>query len=294
MKLNYRAGLPPKVTKILSKIFVYFLLLIISIITFFPFFWMLSTSFKVSTEAYEVPPTWIPRQFTFENYLEHFREVGSQLYASFPVFYKNGLIVAGCSSVLVMLLSILAAYSFSRYKFFGKNGMLIFLIFTQMFPWAIIIVNLVILFNKLHLLNTYPGLILAITALTLPFTIWILKGFFDRIPRELEEAAMVDGCSRINILFKILLPTVMPGVISVGVIAFLNSWNNLLFAIQIAYKNNMYTLPPGFIQMYVGQYNILWTNMCAGSAMATIPVIIIFMFLQKFFIQGLTSGAVKG
>jgi multiple sugar transport system permease protein len=294
MKLNSKTILSPKTKNILSKIFVYFVLVIIGVFAFFPFFWMISTSFKVSTEAYEVPPTWIPRQFTFENYLEHFKDVQGDLYASFPTFYKNGLIVAGCSSVLVMLLSILAAYSFSRFKFFGKNGMLIFLIFTQMFPWAVIIINMVMLFNKMKLLNTYPGLILAITALTLPFTIWMLKGFFDRLPSELEEAAMVDGCSRISILFKILLPTVMPGVVSVGVIAFLNSWNNLMFALQIAYKNNMYTLPPGFVQMYVGQYNILWTNMCAGSAMATIPVIIVFMFLQRFFIQGLTAGAVKG
>ena len=151
-----------------------------------------------------------------------------------------------------------------------------------------------ILFRKLGLLNTYMGLMLAITALTLPFSIWLLKGFFDKIPAEIEEAALVDGCSKVSMLFRILVPMVSPGVVSVGLFSFLASWNQLLFAMQLAYKNNMFTIPPGFLQLYVGQYMLLWSEMSAGSVMVTLPIIIVFVILQRYYIQGLTAGAVKG
>jgi len=282
--------------KILSKIFVYFVLILISLFAFFPVFWMFSTSFKPKAEAFEMPPTWIPRTPTFANYIKQFEEFGGKMtaFSGFPTFYKNGVIVAAGVATLTMILSILAGYSFSRYKFFGKNGILIFLIITQMFPYAVIIVNILIIFKKLALLNTYIGLMLAITALTLPFSIWLLKGFFDKIPMELEEAALVDGCSRMSLLFRILVPVVSPGVISVGLFSFLASWNQLLFALQLAYKNSMFTIPPGFLQLYVGQYMILWSEMSAGSVMVTLPIIIAFMALQRYFVQGLTAGAVKG
>lgn len=294
--MKFRRSFSTVRNKILSKIFIYFLLTIISIFAFFPIFWMISTSFKPPSEAFETPPTLIPRSFTIESYIKQVSDFRAEVegYAGFPVFYKNGLIVAGGVAILTMFLSILAGYSFSRYKYFGKNGILIFLIATQMFPYAVIIVNIVIIFNKLHLLNTYIGLIVAITALTLPFSIWLLKGFFDKIPRELEEAAMVDGCSRVSLLFRIVVPLVMPGVISVGLFSFLASWNQLLFALQLAYKNSMFTIPPGFLRLYVGQYMIRWADMSAGSVLVTLPIIIAFMILQRYFVQGLTAGAVKG
>ena len=138
-------------TKILSKILVYFVLIIISFFAFFPVFWMLSTSFKPKVEAYQTPPTWIPRNPTFANYIKQFEEFGGGMsaFSGFPTFYKNGVIVAAGVAIFTMILSIFAGYSFSRYKFFGKNGVLIFLIITQMFPYSVIIVNIVIIFKKL-------------------------------------------------------------------------------------------------------------------------------------------------
>jgi len=281
--------------RILSRSLLYLVIAAFAVVTFFPFFWMVSTSLKPRVESFQVPPTWVPRQPTLENYLRQALHLApSSTLVGFPIFYRNGLIVSAGTVLITVLSGILAAYSLSRYKFFGKNGVLLFLIVTQMFPYAVVAINIYIMFSALRLINTYHGLILAISALTLPFSIWLLKGFFDKIPMELEDAAKVDGCGRMTLVFRILVPTITPGVIAVGLFNFLGSWNTLLFPLTLAYRNDMYTIAPGFLRLYIGQYMILWPDMSAGSVMVTLPIVIAFIALQRYFIQGLTSGAVKG
>ncbi|MBM3705874.1 MAG: carbohydrate ABC transporter permease [Actinobacteria bacterium] len=211
-----------------------------------------------------------------------------------PRYFKNGMIVSVSVTIFTILLSIFAGYGFSRFSFPGKRRLFIFILATQMFPAVLIIVQLYILFHNLKIINTYYGLILALTALSLPLSIWMLRGFFDRIPRELEEAAWVDGCSVMGALYRIIVPIISPGIIAVALFSFLVAWNNLLFTLTLSIRPEMYTIPPGFLSDYVGQFTYYWAEMSAGAVMVSIPVIIIFILLQKYLVQGLTAGAVKG
>jgi multiple sugar transport system permease protein len=162
-----------------------------------------------------------------------------------------------------------------------------------MFPLTLIVVGIYVLFNQLNLLDTYLGLILAFTSFSLPFAIWMMEGFFNTIPRDLEEAAMVDGSGRFGTLFKVILPLTRPGIIAVGVYSFLNSWNNLLFALSLTSSQDMRTIAPGFLLTYVGEFQYFWADAMAGSVIVTLPMIVIFIMLQRHLVQGMTAGAVK-
>ena len=163
-----------------------------------------------------------------------------------------------------------------------------------MFPLSLLLISLYILFRNLHLLNSYIGLIMAFTTFGLPFGTWMMKGFFDTVPIELEDAARIDGAGSFRILFGIAVPLVAPGLVAVGFYAFLQAWNNLLFALALTSSLGMRTIPPGFLQIYVGQYQYYWADMCAGSTVVSIPVVLIFLALQKYIVKGLTRGAMKG
>jgi multiple sugar transport system permease protein len=155
-------------------------------------------------------------------------------------------------------------------------------------------VSIYVLFQQLQLLNTYLGLVLAFSSFALPFSIWMMRGFFDTIPRDLEEAAMVDGASRLGAMQRVILPLVGPGVIAVGLYTFMNTWNNLLFALSLTNSQDMRTIPPGFLLTYVGEFQYAWADAMAGSVMASLPMVIVFIFLQRYLVAGITAGAVKG
>jgi multiple sugar transport system permease protein len=158
----------------------------------------------------------------------------------------------------------------------------------------VLLVGIYILFRQLALLDTYLGLVLAFTSFSLPFCIWMMRGFFDTVPPELEQAAMVDGATRLQALLRVILPLVGPGVIAVGLYSFLNAWNNLLFALSLTSSQDMRTIPPGFLLTYVGEFQYLWADAMAGSVMVSLPMIAVFIFLQRYLVRGMTAGAVKG
>lgn len=273
----------------ISKIFTYIVLLLILIFTFFPIFWMVSTSFKNNYDAFKVPPSWVPSPFTLESYKNQLTDRGG-----FLIFLKNGLIVSFSVTIITIILSLTSGYSFSRFKFSGQKAIFLLILATQMFPYIVVIISLYIMFRKLNLLNSYLGLSLSLTTLSLPFSIWMMKGFCDTIPKEIEEAASVDGSSRITTLLRIVAPMISPGIVAVALFSFLTSWNNLLFPLTLSLRNSMKTIPPGFLLTYVGEYQYFWADMCAGAVSVTLPIIIIFIFFQKYFIAGLTAGSVKG
>ena len=165
---------------------------------------------------------------------------------------------------------------------------------TQMFPQGMLLISLYLIFMRLKLINTYPALILANTTFAIPFAIWILKGFFDTIPREIEDAALIDGCNRLSVMTKVILPLVAPGLVAAGVYTFLISWDEYLYASTLMARPQMRTLPPGIVQSFVGQFYLNWPNVMAASVLVTLPVTILFILFQKYLVQGLTSGAVKG
>ncbi len=279
--------------RLVVKSLSYLYLGILLVLTLFPLFWMLSSAIKPIEDLFVIPPQWIPEHPTLSN-------TNSVVFGDyerpslFPKYFGNSVIVTLGTTLLSLIVATLAAYALSRYPFRGSGGLMVSILSTQMFPQGMLLISLYLIFLRLKMLNTYPALILANTSFAIPFSVWMLKGFFDTVPREIEDAALVDGCTRFSTLTRIMLPIVMPGLIAAGIYTFLIAWDEYLFAATLTTTPEMRTLPPGIIQSFVGQFYLNWPNVMAASVLVTIPVTILFIFFQKYLVQGLTAGAVKG
>ncbi len=265
----------------------------LTLFTLFPLFWMVSSALKPVDDLFIIPPQWIPERPTLaamDSVLTG--DLGRS--SLFPDYFKNSFIVTVGTTVLALVVATLAAYALSRYPFKGSNKLMLSILSLQMFPQAMLLISFYIIFLQLSLLNTYQGLILANATFAVPFSIWMLKGFFDTVPREIEEAALIDGCTRFSVLPRIVLPLITPGLLAAGVYTFLIAWDEYLFAATLMVQPEMRTLPPGIIQSFVGQFYLNWPNVMAASVLITIPVTLLFVFFQKYLVQGLTAGAVKG
>jgi multiple sugar transport system permease protein len=258
------------------------------ILVLWPIVWTLSTSFKQTGALFAMPPQWIPAEPTIAPYLQLFGKDNP-----FPIWYRNSVIVAGATVVIGLLMAIFAGYALSRYRFRGSNALMLFILSSQMFPTVLLLIGIYITFRP-HLLNNLAGLVLAYMSFALPFSIWMMKGYLDTIPLEMEEAGLIDGCSRLQVLFKITLPLLAPAVVSVGVFNFLVAWSELMFALTMTTSDTVRTFPPGLIIRYAGQYQSLYNEMMAGSVLVTLPVIVLFVLLQRYVVEGMTLGAVKG
>lgn len=263
------------------------LLVILILWAVLPFLWMVSTAFKTTEETYTSPPLWIPRNPTIENFLYIVKR------GAFLTYFRNSVIVAVSTTVISIIFSSLAGYSFSRFKFFGGHSLLLLFLITQMFPGALLIIPLFQIIKFLKLLNTLYALILSHITFSLPLCTWLMKGFFDQIPRELEEAAMIDGCSRISAMIRVIFPLAFPGIIAASIFSFIGSWDEFVFALTFTSSDEVRTLPIG-LQRFIGSYEIYWNHLGAASVLTTIPVIILFLFIQKYMVKGLTAGSVKG
>ncbi len=255
---------------------------------FFPTFWMVSSSLKPNRDAFSVPPQWVPRHWTLENYISQLEDR-----RGFLTYARNGLVVSLENALFTILVSVPAGYALARIRFPGKRPLMMAILASQMFPGVIIVISLFSTFRVLHLLNTFAGLVLAFTSFSLPFAIWMIRGFFETIPEEVDEAAQVDGCNRLQILVRIGVPLVVPGLLAVGLFSFLNSWNNLIFALSLTTRQSMRTIPPGFLLTNVGEFQYKWSDMFAGSVLVTLPTVVIFIALQRFLVKGLVAGATK-
>lgn len=271
------------------RILTYVILIALLLYAFFPTFWMLSTSFKSQGEAFFYPPTWFPHQFTLYSY-----GILPADQAGFVRYFANSLIVSVFTTLLTLLAAAPGGYVLSRFRFRGVRGVLMAILATQMFPYAVILISLYTLFRQLHMLNTYPALVLAFTTFSLPFSIWMIKGFCDTLPIDLEEAGLIDGASRVGVLTRIVLPLIIPGLIAVGFFAFLNSWNELLYAVTLTTSPDMRTIPAGFIGTYVGEFQDRWPDMMAASVIVSLPIVALFTIFQRQLVSGLTAGAIKG
>ncbi|WP_242830502.1 carbohydrate ABC transporter permease [Desulfitobacterium hafniense] len=257
--------------------------------TLFPIFWMVSTSFKTNLDVFKMPPELWPSQPTLENYIGLASGINP-----IPRFFFNSFITALLTVVLTTVLAVFAGYALSRLKFKFRDQILVSVLLTQMFPLVVMLAPLYLLYVKAHLLNTYLGMVIAFTSFALPFGIWMIKGFIDSVPVEVEQAAMVDGCSRMQALRTVVLPLITPGIVATGIFAFLDAWNNLLFPLTLTNEIAMKTLPAGMVMAFSGQFKSDWSGMMAASFITTLPVLIIFIFLQRYLVEGLTGGAVKG
>jgi len=254
-----------------------------------PIYWLVVTALRPNALALDLPLRLLPTPLTLENVIRQLSDA-----SGFLSYFRNSLITASLAMTLTTACAILAGYALSRLRFPGRRAVLLGILASQMFPVVLIVVSLYVLFNRLGLLNSYPGLTLAFSSLSLPFAVWMMRGFFDSIPGELEEAAFVDGANRLQALWHVLLPAVRPGLVSVALFAFLNAWNNLLIALTLTSSQDMRTIPPGFLLTYVGEFQYRWSDAMAGSMIVTAPITVVFILLQKHLIRGLTAGAVKG
>ncbi|MBC7093603.1 carbohydrate ABC transporter permease [Candidatus Bipolaricaulota bacterium] len=264
----------------------YGVLVLLSIWSLFPFAWMLITSLKPESEVYAVPPIWIPSRVTGEHYVRVLR-------SQFPRAVVNSTVIALAVTFLVLLLSSLAAYGFTRFRFRGNRALLLSSLFGHFLPEAVRFFPLYMFFLCFGLVNTHQSLVLTYISVLLPISIWTLTGYFQSIPEELDEAAMIDGCSRLRILFRIVLPLASPGLISVGVFCFIWAWQEFLFALVLINDPEKRTIALALAQ-FLGQYYIDWGGIMAATTITVLPTTIVFVLFQKWLVAGLTKGALKG
>ncbi len=273
--------------QIVKKVVTYAILIFVILIAVFPAIWMLSTSIKPVTELYDNPPEIIPDGPTFANYVNVLTK--SVMLQSF----LNSAIITAAVVLLTLLLTSLAGYGLSRYTFRGSKTLSLAFLFGQMVPSVVLVIPLYFLFNKIHLLDTKFGLIIADLSMTLPMGIVMLTSFFHTVPEELEEAAMIDGTTELEALFKVVLPIAKPGLISVAIYTFIHAWEEFLFALNLTISSSQRTLPIA-ISTFAGEFTVDWGATMAASTVVALPVLALFLLCNKYFIQGLADGAVKG
>jgi len=268
------------------RIFFWISLLAIGAFLFFPLYWMLNTSFKPNEEIYKL--TMIPQAPTLSNYINVITD------SSILLYMKNSFLVSIVSSILTMLVSGYAGYSFSKYRYMGRKSFLVLIMMSKMFPYAILLLTIYSMMKWMGMLDSYFSLVMAFITFSLPVGIWTMKAFFDQIPDEIIESAKMDGANRTTIMHKIIFPLAVPGLISTAIYGFVWSWNDLLYSLTLITTPGKRTLATGLILNYVSEFNQSWGPMMAASIIATIPVALMFIFLQRYFVQGLMAGAIKG
>ncbi|KJL47605.1 Inner membrane ABC transporter permease protein YcjP [Microbacterium hydrocarbonoxydans] len=251
-----------------------------------PVLWMLSSSFKSNTQIFELPPRLITDTFSFDAYVAIFTDPETMR------FFLNSYIVAGAVTILTLLVAIQAAYAFSRFDFRGKRILNVIIVSVQAVPPITLLIPYFGLMVALGLYNSYPGLILTYMVFTLPYAIIMMTGYFNTLPKELDEAVRVDGAGSMTALWRVLVPISIPGIVSIGIYTFMIAWNEYLFALTLTRTIDMRTVPIG-IQLLMGQHSYEWNQIMAMSVLGSIPVLILFLFFQRYFISGLTAGSVK-
>jgi ABC-type glycerol-3-phosphate transport system permease component len=252
----------------------------------FPLYWTIISSLTPEQKLMETAELW-PSDLTGEHYSGLFAD------RDFWTPIKNSLIVAGTTTLFCVAIGSLCAYALARLTFSGKTVILAFILAVSMFPQITIVSPLYMLLRKLDLINTYPGLILPYLTFAMPLTVWLLVGFFQQLPRELEEAAMIDGASRVRSFREIILPLALPGLATTAIITFIYCWNEFLFALSFTVGPDRQTVPVS-IAMFRGQYQVPWGQILAATAVATAPVALLVLAFQRRIVRGLTAGAVKG
>lgn len=260
--------------------------LLVLAITLLPFFWMFSVSLKPASEPFAVPARLWPENPTLANYRTAFQP-------EFRRYFLNSAIVSLATLVITIGVGLLAAYSFSRFRVRGFGTLLIAIILAQMFPVATIIIPIFQMVREAGLLNTYAGLIIAYITITLPVTIWMLLGFIGNIPRDLEEAALIDGANRLTAFWRVVVPLARPGIAATAVWILVLTWQEFIFALAFTQTREMRTVSVG-MNDFIGQYGIRYGELMASSVMFSIPIVVVFFLLQRQFVAGLTAGATKG
>lgn len=267
----------------------YLILFLILLFLLFPIYWMVVTALKTNMEAYRYPPTMIPELPVLDSFRSLITENNQ-----FFVYYKNNFIVSALVALISTLVALVSGYALSRFHFKWNKWILMGLMSSQMFPVVSRMISLYGLLGKVHLINTRTGLVLAIVAAQIPFCVMLMASFYDAIPRDLEEAARVDGSKRFQTLFRVIVPLVKPGIVAVGIYSFLMSWDDYLHAATLIQTDSLRTLSVGIALRYLGELSYDWSLVNAISVVGALPMVLLFIFFQKYMVKGLVAGAVKG
>ena len=268
-----------------------FFLAFLLIFTVLPMAWMVLTSLKTGFAAMQYPPQWWPAEPTLENYtklLDPTNSVGQD----FLRYFWNSLYVATLTTILAVIVAVPAAYAFSRFRFPGRTFLFFAVLLRNMFPAVIFLVPLFLLMRWLGLVNTHGSLILTYLTFGLPLAIWLLKGFYDNIPIQLEQAARIDGATRFQAFLLIVMPLSTPGIIATSIYSFIGAWNEYIYAYTFLSREEQMTLPVG-IQRFFAEFATDWPGLMAATFLMSVPVVVLFLVLQKYFVRALTEGAVK-
>ena len=278
-----------KTRKTITNVFKWVILLAIMFYLLFPIYWVVLTAFKTNMESYLYPPTFIPKEPTLQGFINLFTN-----YPEFFVYYKNNIMVSALSTVTVCFVALFSGYALSRVRINWNKYVIAFLLFSQMFPVVSRLISLYGLLREWGMLNTISGLVLSITAGQLPFSITLMASLFDAVPKELEEAAFIDGANRFKTMFKVVIPLVVPGLLAVGIYSFLVAWDDYLYASTLIQNDALRTLSTGVTLRYLGELSYDWSLVNSISVVGTLPMVFVFFFFQKYMVKGLTAGAVKG
>jgi multiple sugar transport system permease protein len=251
-----------------------------------PVLWQLSTAFQLDRDLMAIPPRLWPDPVTFEHFYNVF------VVKEFHRYIVNSLIVAGFTTALCLVFGLLGAYALARFDLRGRYGILGLILSISMFPQIAIVAPLYLIMSHIQLLDSYTGLVVVYLALGLPLVIWVLFGYLHSVPRELDEAAKIDGAGPLRTLFQIILPMALPGIVTTGLLAFIAAWNEFMFALAFTSMIDRQTIPVG-IANFQSLYYVPWGDLAAASVVVTLPLVLLVLFFQRRIIAGLTQGAVK-
>lgn len=271
----------------IQSLFLHAIMIILVFIINFPFLWMLFTSLKVAGETMTIPPSFFPKEVVWGAYVSVLSE------SIFLRYFYNSILISCITTGISLFLAILAGLGFSRFRFRGSKGFQLGILVTQLFPLILLVPPYFLLMRGMGLLDTHASLVVTYSAFILPFSVWMMNTYFKSVPIDMEEAAMIDGCSRLGAYLRITVPMAAPGIAATAIFGFVLAWNEFVFANTFLDTPELRTLPIG-LRTFIGQYSTEWNVLMAASVITTLPVVILFIFLQKHFIQGMTSGSIKG
>ncbi len=274
-------------SKLLWDVVSYAILIALALICVFPIIWTFLTSIKVEEDIVTREMVYFPTRFTFDSYIKLWYQ------SSYPTLVINSLVVTGLTVLICLLTGTIASYAFSRFHFPGRTQLMLGYLVVRMFPAVLMIIPLFIVMRQVGLLDSTYGLAVAYTSFLLPLFVWMLKGFFDAAPKELESAARIDGSTRLGAMFRIVIPIARNGLVATCVFVAIAAWNEYLFALMLTTSQGSRTWPVG-LQLMVGEFQLPWGMLAAGGMISILPVIILFAIVQRVMVAGITAGAVKG
>jgi multiple sugar transport system permease protein len=254
----------------------------------FPLIWMIITSVKPQTELFRIPATFWPQRITFEHYATLFNDT------PFLKYFENSVILAISTTILVIVVAVIGAYSLTRFAYPGRESLAVLVLFTYLLPSVVLVLPLYLLMVKVGIANSLFSLVIAYTTFALPYALWLLRSFMASMPEELEWAALVDGASRFEAFFDVVLPQALPGIISTALFTFILAWNEYFYALVLVNTDEARPLTTGVITMLVTSFNIEWSLLMAASVAMSLPLIVIFVFLQGYLVRGFAGTGVKG